>query len=228
MKGALTWSLLLPCLLAAFAPAGDARYIIKTTTSEPPNELQADIAKLLSKEAVQLSDAQGNLIAEVWLRQSVPAEATPEQVKNGLTYREVPETTIFGAIRFPKNASDFRKQPVKAGVYTLRLGFQPQDGDHMGTSPHPEFCLLLAASKDTTSGTLEPKMMIEKSANSIGASHPAVLLLYPNNKPAARPELAAKPNHHFAINARLPVTIKGQKSDAVLGISLTVIGHASE
>ena len=58
----------------------------------------------------------------LWLRKELPAEATPEQVKNGLTYREVPKTTLIGAIELPQKWIDFRKQEIPKGVYTLSPG----------------------------------------------------------------------------------------------------------
>ena len=47
---------------------------------------------------------------------------------------------MVGAVQFPEVWKDYRKQKIKAGVYTLRIGVQPEDGDHMGTAPFNEFC----------------------------------------------------------------------------------------
>src|SRR5207253_5875829 len=62
-----------------------------------------------------------------------------------ITLREIPETTVLGALRVHKTMIDYRKQKIKEGVYTLRLGYQPSDGDHMGTAPNNEFCLPVPA-----------------------------------------------------------------------------------
>ena len=64
--------------------------------------MQEPIRKLLGERCVQLLNAKGDLLAEVWFRKDLPAKATEAQIKNGLTYMEVPESTVFGAIRFPK------------------------------------------------------------------------------------------------------------------------------
>jgi len=50
-----------------------------------------------------------------------------------------PRTTLLGALRVHKTEIDYRKQKLKEGVYTLRLAYQPADGDHMGTAPNAEF-----------------------------------------------------------------------------------------
>src|SRR5260370_32147771 len=94
-------------------------------------ELDQWIRKLVREKSVQLLDAKGALVAEVWLRKEVPSKATEAQVKNGLTYRELPQTTVMAALRVVKPITDYRKQKIKEGVYTLRLAIQPQDGDHM-------------------------------------------------------------------------------------------------
>ena len=73
----------------------------------------------------------------IWFRAEIPVKATEEQIKNGLTYHEIPEGTLVGALEFPTKFTDFRKQELPAGVYTLRFAVQPDIGDHTGTAPHP-------------------------------------------------------------------------------------------
>src|SRR5262245_36576250 len=129
--------------LALVSPAPGqegGRYSIKVGTTPPPAELKEPFRKLLDERSVQLVDDKGAVLAELWFRKAIPTKATPEQVKNGITYREVEESTLLGAVKFDQQYTDYRKQKIKPGVYTLRLGFQPMDGDHMGTAPYGEFC----------------------------------------------------------------------------------------
>jgi hypothetical protein len=225
MRPPLRWAAVLALLAATLAPAQEGKYSVKTAKTEPPKELNDSIRKLLSDNTVQFHDAGGGLIAELWFRKEVPADATPEQVKNGLTYRELKETTVMGAVRFDQPWTDYRKQKIKPGVYTLRLGFQPMDGDHMGTSPYPDFVLVVNAATDKNAEPMEPKELQEKSIKTMGTSHPGVLLLFPNNKPGAEPQLVSQPNNHLVLNTREGVTINGQKAGA-LGIGLALVGHA--
>lgn len=217
-------ALALPLTLVFSALHAD--HAIKATEAGPPKELNEAIQTLLSPKAVTFLDAGGQPVAEIWLRKEIPANATPEQVKNGLTYREIAQTELFGAVRILQPFQDYRKQPIKAGVYTLRLAYQPQDGDHMGTSPYPEFLVLISASKDARPTTMEPKQMIELSAGSIGTAHPAVLLLFPHAKHPAPPELAARPGNHQVLLTHTNVTVGGKKADRGLGIGLALVGHA--
>src|SRR5262245_45072994 len=139
MNAARFTSLLIVCVVLLGVQAQDAKYAIKVAETPPPKELEPAIQKLLGKQSIQLLDAGGKVLGEYWFRTEVPAEATDEQIKNGLTYREVPQSTIIGAVRFDQDTRDYRKQKVKAGVYTLRLGYQPMDGDHAGMSDFQEF-----------------------------------------------------------------------------------------
>jgi hypothetical protein len=213
-------------MFTGLAPAQESKsYRVKTAKAEPPSELSAPIRKLLDASSVQFLDAKGGPIAEFWFRKGVPADATPEQVKNGLGYRDLKETTVFGAARFDKAWKDYRQQVIKPGVYTLRLAFQPMDGDHMGTAPYPEFFLLSAAGEDKNADPMEPKALQEMSIKTMGTSHPGALLLFPNNKPGNTPELADMPNNHVVLNAKVELRAGSKSTGAPMGLGLTLVGH---
>jgi hypothetical protein len=212
-------------LAAAFARADD-KFSVKAEKAPPPKELSEPIQGLLDDQALRLLDGRGEAVAVIWLRKSIPSKAAPEQVKSGLTYREIPETTVIGAIQFPQAWLDYRKQKIPAGVYTLRLAFQPQNGDHMGTAPYNEFLLLSPAAKDAKSDKMEPKELHELSSNATGSSHPAVMLLFPNPKPGDEPKLEGKPNATWVLNVKRVVDAAGGKAD--LGFGLTVAGHTTQ
>jgi hypothetical protein len=207
--------------------AADAKYTIKTANTPAPQEIAEPIRKLLNDHSVQLLDDKATVLCEVWLRKELPVRATPAQVKNGLTYRELEESTLLGAARFNQDFSDYRKHKVKPGVYTLRLGFQPMDGDHMGTAPNSEFCLVVPAKADLKPDLMETKRLQEMSAKAVGGSHPGVFHLFPNDKPPDTPTLVAKENNHWVVMLKEPVTVGGQKASAGLGIGLTLIGHST-
>jgi hypothetical protein len=206
--------------------AVEAKYTIKTTKNAPPKELKEPIRKLLEEQSVELLDDKGAVLCEVWFRKELPATATAAQIKNGLTYRDnLKETTLLGAIQYHQQGTDYRKQKIKAGVYTIRLGFQPMDGDHMGTAPNPEFCLLVPADKDADPATMEPKQLHEASKEASGTSHPAVLLLFPNEAPKDDLKLTNKDGGTWVLQRKQPVMAGDQK--AVLGLALTLIGVSS-
>jgi hypothetical protein len=210
-------------LCATSASAGEAKYTIKTTKNAPPKDLKEPIRKLLEEQSIELVDDKGAVVCEVWFRKDVPATATAAQIKNGLTYRDnIRETTVLGAIQYHQEARDFRKQKIKTGIYTLRLGFQPMDGDHMGTAPNPEFCLLIPADKDGDPATIEAKQLHENSKDASGTSHPCVLLLFPNENPKDETKLTSKEGGTWVLERKQPVSAGDKK--AVLGLALTLVG----
>lgn len=215
------------CLvIAGYSPAQEGKYAIKTGDTAPPKGVSEAIQKLLEKKSVQLLAADGKSIAELWFRASVPADATPEQIKNGITYREVKQTEILGVIRVDQDWSDYRKQKVKPGVYTLRLGYQPADGDHQGASIHKEFLVLVDTAKDTKPELMDYKEMVELSMKSISTGHPGVLMLFPNPKPGPAPKLDAKEMNHWVLFTKEGITAAGKDTGTTLGIGVTLVGNA--
>jgi len=206
--------------------AGAEKGTLQTATTEPPMELAEGIRKLLPASSIQVTAADGQAIGEFWFRATVPVDATPTQIKNGLTYREIRQTEILGAVRFDREWADYRKQKVKAGVYTLRLGFQPTIDDHVGASEHQEFLLVTAADKDEGPEILEPKVLIERSRKSLDSKHPGVFMLFPHPRPALKADLTTGPRNHVMLNVRAEPVVDGNKTGSSLGLSLTIVGHA--
>jgi hypothetical protein len=219
----IRWTIV--AVLAGATPSWAAdKYAIKLETAPVPKELKESIGKLLGDRTVQLLDDKGNTLCEIWFRKELPSKATPAQVKNGLTYRELEETTIVGAVRLAQPMTDYRKQKIKTGVYTLRLGFQPMDGDHMGTAPYGEFCLLIPADADGKAEVTTAKELQELSTKASGTSHPAVFLLFPNEKPEDAPKLTDKGKGAWVLFFKEPVLAGSEK--ASIGFGLTLIGHS--
>jgi hypothetical protein len=173
-------------LLLTAAAAGAEPPAVEARRADPPGELSAAVRAAVGPEACTLGDAAGTW-ATLWLRPALPVRATPVQVRNGLTPKEVPPGTLVGAVRLARPWTDFRKQTVPPGVYTLRLAVQPLSDDHAGTAPHPEFLLLLPAAADTKADTLDPDDAVELSAKANG-KHPSVVLVVPALKAGEMPK----------------------------------------
>jgi hypothetical protein len=215
-------------VVAGLAPAVSAApaYSIKVVADQaPPKELAEPIRKLLEKRCIQLLDGKGATLVELWLRAEVPVTATKAQFDNGLTYREAASSTVFGAMRVVKPIEDYKKQKIAAGVYTLRLGIQPADGDHMGTAPHNEFLLACPADDDKKPDLLMVKPLRELSAKTTD-NHPAVFVLFPPGKDAGtEPKLGTRPGGHHVLFVRLNARSGDRKG--VLPLGLTLIGTSS-
>ena len=199
--------------------AADSPYTVKVVDAAPPKEVEEPIRKLLQEKCVQISTAKGDLLLELWFDKELAVKATEAQIKNGLTYREVPETTVVGAAHVVKDHYDYRKQKIAPGVYTLRLAFQPMDGDHMGTAQYSEFLLMCPAAEDKKATTMEAKALQEMSAKSTGA-HPGVFLLFPGKDAGEEPKLVDKGEGHWVLMSKQAIVAGDKKATMQIGLTL--------
>lgn len=215
-------SVLGPLLLVGAAPAADPGFAAKYDRVDPPAAVAGPVRKLLAADALVVRRAGGEVVMTVWFRAAIPVKATADQAKNGLTYREIPEGEAVGVVQFPEKFTDFRRQEIPAGVYTLRFAVQPDIGDHTGTAPHPDFCLLTPAAKDATAEPVEKKELIRMSSEVNEGKHPAVLLLFPHFGKDDGPKAVDKGDGVWVVVTRRAVA--GVDTPATLGFGITVAG----
>jgi hypothetical protein len=115
---------------------------------------------------------------EVWLAQKV--EATKNSVQ-GTSYPELGESQFLGVITFPKGGgADFRGQSVRPGYYTMRYIALPNDGNHLGVAPYPDFVALIPIADDPDpSSKFETARLIDLSRGASRTSHPATFEMMP-------------------------------------------------
>ena len=117
----------------------------------------------------------GGWTAEFWFAKQLKTAA-----KNvpGALYSELTNAEFVGVVNLPKGMADFRGQAIPAGVYTLRYQLLPQDGNHMGVAPNPDFLLAIPVASDPNpeQGYLYKKL-VALSAKTTGTNHPAVIAL---------------------------------------------------
>jgi hypothetical protein len=214
------WTLLLASTIAF---ADTPKLVLDEAKLAPPSEVAEPIRKLLGDDGVRVKDASGRTIADVWFRREFSSTANETQVKNGLTLRELIETTVIGVVRFEQAFTDFRKQEIPAGAYSLRLGFQPETGDHKDTAPHTEFAMLVPVAKDLSAETMEPKELFKLSLSATGGDHAGVLLLYPNREKGGA-KLVDRGHDIWTLDTQRPCVADGGKGD--LGLGITVNGYS--
>jgi hypothetical protein len=127
----------------------------------------------VKSEGVKVIDAAGKTLCEIWMRNPIPTGPKSDQPL--LTLPEVAHGTFLGVIQFPANYKDRRGQTIKAGAYTIRYSYYPQNGDHQGVAPQRDFMILtpLADDKDLTSNPNFEALM-DMSRKASGTPHPAV------------------------------------------------------
>jgi hypothetical protein len=212
-------------LIALAAISTEPKLSAKVEKAELSEKLAEPVRKLLDEQALVVRDGE-RVIMRIWFRREIPVKATEEQIKNGLTYREIPEGTLVGALEFPAQFTDYRKQALPAGIYTLRFAIQPDIGDHTGTAPHPEFCLICPADEDKAIEEIEKKKLIELSSKVNEGRHPAVLLLWPDNDKDDGVKVIDKGEGVLVANIKRSVVAGDQKT--TLGFAVTVAGVRKE
>ena len=172
--------LLMATLLAAssnmVAAADD--YSVKPVQKAPAG-LSMEIASIVNPTGIQISNADGP-VCQMWTIKSIPTQAKFSATLN-VNYPLTPGQLV-GVIRVPEGVTfnDFRGQEIKGGVYTLRYGRQPEDGNHIGTSDLYDFLLAIPAKVDTGTKPLDPfSDLPTKSAETAGSTHPAIFSLLP-------------------------------------------------
>ena len=212
-------------LLLALALAAPPKLTVAHEKADLPADVAEPLRKLFPAECERLT-GDGDTIAEFWFRAAWPTTATAEQAKNGLTYRELTEGGLLGVARFAKAFTDYRKQEIPAGVYTLRLAIQPDVGDHKETAPHTEFLLLSPSAKDISEDALDAKALQKLSATLTGGDHPAVMLLFPHTGQPGDAKLATQKDGATTLNVVRPVVVGDVK--ATFGLAVVVAGHSAK
>jgi hypothetical protein len=173
------FSLLVFILLLSSSIAYAQSYKVATASAPPGGDVPQAVASAVEAQGLKFEDSQAKVVAEVWLAKSVAAAPNPTSSPDVL-YGSVAPGTFVGVLQFPAKGSDFRGQAIKAGYYTLRYEWIPEDGNHMGVSQYRDFLLLLPAAKDTNpSQVLSFRDAIKLSRLSTGTGHPGVLTMDP-------------------------------------------------
>lgn len=212
-------------LLIVFAvgarSAEPVKLAVKTETVELPDAVAQELRQEFTTEAFTIRDGD-TAVLTLWFRTEIPAHATADQIRNGLTYHEIPEGTLVGVVKFEKPFVDFRKQEIPVGSYTLRIAVQPDTGDHKDTAPHTDFLLLCPANEDKTVEPLELKELVKRSIKSTGGDHPGVLLLFPNFGKETDAKLAARPDGVTCL--QLKRTLKADGASVPFGFAIAIAG----
>jgi hypothetical protein len=121
----------------------------------------------------------GNPLCDLWWVKGVPTIKSTGTSPD-ILYGNLQIGTFVGVIQILAPAEDFRHQKLPPGVYTLRYGQIPQDGNHMGVSQYRDFLLLSPVAADTQLDTAPGfDDLVNLSRKTAGTGHPAVMSLIP-------------------------------------------------
>jgi hypothetical protein len=212
-------------------------YLISAILFEPiaenrpiPDTVTEAIRNQLDTKAIVIKNDDGELLT-IWFRQAIPVKATADQIKNGLTYREISETALIGIVRFEKKFTDYRKQEIATGLYSLRIGFQPDTGDHKETAPHSEFVLLTPIANEINCDEFEMKQLVERSRKSTNGDHPGVILLVPVREAKETPAVEKGQENCQYVKISRAIEVNGKAADhceqaSILNFGIVISGHS--
>jgi hypothetical protein len=196
-----------------------APLIATAHTTPVPDGLAKPVAALVAPGGVRVVGAKGPVTLDFWWVAGLP-------MKEGSTvaWSDVEEGTLVGAVNISADYRDIRGRIIKAGLYTLRYGIQPQNGDHLGVSPFRDFLLVSPAAVDKDPAPHGHDGTIELSKQAIGGSHPGVLSIDPPVANAAPLSLHRTELDHDAVIMEVPVTRSG-KAAGTLKFGLVLVGR---
>jgi hypothetical protein len=184
----------------AVAQSGKVESIGALTDTAVPNAVRQS----LEDKGYRLTLDDPKPSCEVWFRKSVPVAA--KKGPEAAAYPQLSESVMVGVIRFPDNSTDFRAHRVPAGFYTLRYEMMPDDGNHLGAAPNPDFLLLIPASSDTDpNSTFKFQELVPMSAKTSGTKHPSPLSLAPPDK-AGPPAVKKDDQDHWIFSSSVKLS----------------------
>jgi hypothetical protein len=150
---------------------------IAVHSDPPPVELEDPIEAILATGGQRVTI--GGKTLDFWWVKSLPLMSESSAV----SWTAVEEGTVVGAVKLSASYPDIRGKTIQSGLYTLRYGVQPQNGDHLGVSPYRDFLLLAPAAADSKIAALGHGGVVALAKQTPGASHPLSFSLDP---PVAR------------------------------------------
>ena len=164
----------------------------------PPSEVAPAIAQALQKSGTKITN-NGAAYCEIWFRTDNPAAAKSTEENVSLS---VAQGALLGVIKWDGKGSDRRGQTIKPGVYTLRYGIMPINGDHQGAAPQRDFLLMVPAADDKDlNSTPNFEATVAMSRKASGTPHPAVLSFWKAD--SATPGLSKQGDSDWVLQTKL-------------------------
>jgi hypothetical protein len=190
----------------------------------PPKALEMAITERLQGKCMQLLD-QGKPALEFWFVNEVALSQKPAGPAKALD--SVKTATLLGAVNVLQARRDYRDDDLPAGVYTMRLALQPNDGNHLGTSEFTWFAALVQAKLDPKPDAItDYKTLVKVSSKETTTDHPIILSLRPAaSADGELPKLNEPAPEHKSVRVRLPAKAGGESTSLVFELVYEGKGH---
>lgn len=217
------------CALA-FIPLhahAESAFTLKVVDKEVPADVDDLVKENIIPKAHQIS-GDGEPFFEFWFAKSVEIGEVKESTKDTLETME--QLVLLGVLVVHDNEEryDFREDMIDPGIYVMRMALQPQDGNHMGTSPYDTFALLILNERDAEARDMEyAEDAVDIASEHTIAAHPPILSLQPRDDADGEfPRLTHDEDHewHF-LTLLMPATAKGEATTLPLNLVFEGIGE---
>ncbi|MFM7318643.1 MAG: hypothetical protein ACKO5E_16990 [bacterium] len=214
-----------PVIILALSPVLWAQVKSQKVDSKAPEAAAAEIQAILAGSAMEVLDDAGMPMLKVWLAKELAGSAKPAGPKGTILFPYLSEGQLMGVVQVISQVGDYRDQPVAPGIYTLRYGLQPVNGDHLGASSYRDFACLVPAKIDRKPEVLAKKALEKSSAEAAGTSHPAIMMFLPP-KDDAKPGDIVRDDENDRTSLVLPFAVNGGGAKTEVKIQWVVQGRA--
>lgn len=208
-----------------FSLAKGQEYSVEVVEQPPAaDEVAAELTQQLADKGYRVQRGSNRTVCQIWLCKQWEVDADFKASDERL-YPFRPGQLI-GLLHFKRKGSDFRDQQLGSGWYTLRMGLQPIDGNHEGTSPTRDFLLLVNVADDAPEKEWDPEELHKASALAADSSHPAMLCLQaPLEDP--QPTIRHDEQNDWWILHLVGKSVAGEKTSDLF-LDVVVAGQAAE
>jgi hypothetical protein len=194
-------------------PAAAQKLSATALDAMPPDLVAAPLRGLLNDRGVRVSAGEATI--DFWWAKALTAEGA-----GAFAWSSVAEGTFVGAAKVTGKHSDIRGRTIREGVYTLRIGIQPQNGDHLGVSPYREFLHIIPAASDSDGEPAGHEGAVELSKVTIKSSHPALWSLDPPVAESQPLSVVTNDAGHQAVIFEIGVSSSGKTQPVRFGLIL--------
>jgi hypothetical protein len=196
---------------------------LAVAAADPPEQVAEPIRNVLHNEAVSLANDDSPFF-QFWFRKELPLAQSP--AGGTLALGTLQEGTVLGVLKVNSERYDFRDEEIPVGIYILRFGIQPEDGNHLGVAPTRTFALLIPAQADKELEPVAHEELMKAAAVINAVSHPSNLNLQPVEQAEGEfPRLEERNDgQHKVLLLQLPARVGTSGDVAKLNIALVYEG----
>lgn len=199
---------------------------LAVTEAQAPKEIAEPIRAVLDGKMTRIT-TEDKASFEFWFRKELPLAEKP--AGGTLALGTVKEGTVLGVVRVAGEHYDFRNEEIPPGIYVMRLGIQPEDGNHLGVAPTRTFAVLIPAKLDKKLEPIPHDALMKEAAKVNPVMHPSNLNLQPVEKADGEfPRLEERSGgEHKVVLLKFPASLGDSKEKTTLTMALVYYGQGT-